>query len=75
LKPRTISKTLAEHYADRRRKYTVKFPNTYDADLRRLFSEEESATGITRQRRLPSTEQGRNQATRFTLDRRVSIHP
>lgn len=35
-----ITKTLAEHYADRRRKYTVKFPNTYDADLRRLFSEE-----------------------------------
>jgi hypothetical protein len=35
-----LSKTLAEHYADRRRKYTVKFPNTYDADLRRLFSEE-----------------------------------
>lgn len=35
-----LSKTLAEHYADRRRKYTIKFPNTYDADLRRLFSEE-----------------------------------
>src|SRR5687767_12364530 len=37
---RKINKTLAEHYASRRRKYTVKFPNTYDADLRRLFSEE-----------------------------------
>jgi len=37
---RSLKKTLAEHYADRRRKYTVKFPNTYDADLRRLFSEE-----------------------------------
>ena len=37
---RKIGKTLAEHYASRRRKYTVKFPNTYDADLRRLFSEE-----------------------------------
>jgi hypothetical protein len=35
-----LSRTLAEHYAQRRRKYTVKFPNTYDGDLRRLFSDE-----------------------------------
>lgn len=37
---RRLRRTLAEHYAARRRKYTVKFPNIYDADLRRLFSEE-----------------------------------
>ncbi|HWP02949.1 MAG TPA: putative zinc-binding metallopeptidase [Gemmatimonadaceae bacterium] len=36
-----IERTLAEHYGQRRRKYTVKFPNIYDADLRRLFSEEQ----------------------------------
>jgi hypothetical protein len=36
-----IGRTLAEHYAERRRKYAVKFPNIYDADLRRLFSEEQ----------------------------------
>ena len=36
-----IKRTLAEHYDQRRRKYTVKFPNIYDADLRRLFSEEQ----------------------------------
>lgn len=36
-----IRRTLAEHYDQRRRKYTVKFPNIYDADLRRLFSEEQ----------------------------------
>ncbi|HSA56881.1 MAG TPA: putative zinc-binding metallopeptidase [Gemmatimonadaceae bacterium] len=35
-----LGKTLAEHYVQRRRKYTVKFPNIWDADLRRLFSEE-----------------------------------
>jgi hypothetical protein len=33
-------KTLAQHYESRREKYTVRFPNTYDADLRRLFSDE-----------------------------------
>jgi hypothetical protein len=32
--------TLGQHYESRREKYTVKFPNTYDADLRRLFSDE-----------------------------------
>jgi hypothetical protein len=36
----TNRKTLAEHYAARRRKYMVKFPNTYDVDLKRLFSDE-----------------------------------
>src|SRR4030095_9834373 len=35
-----LTKTLAQHYESRREKYTVKFPNTYDADLRRLFSDE-----------------------------------
>src|SRR5207342_33874 len=35
-----LTHTLAEHYESRREKYTVKFPNTYDADLRRLFSDE-----------------------------------
>lgn len=34
-----LGKTLAEHYSERRRKYTVAFPNIYDADLRRLFSD------------------------------------
>jgi hypothetical protein len=35
-----LTKTLGEHYAARRRKYTVAFPNIYDADLRRLFSDQ-----------------------------------
>jgi len=35
-----LTDTLAQHYESRREKYTVKFPNTYDADLRRLFSDE-----------------------------------
>ena len=35
-----ISRTLGEHYAARRRQYEVTFPNIYDAELRRLFSEE-----------------------------------
>jgi hypothetical protein len=35
-----MTKTLAQHYESRREEYTVKFPNTYDADLKRLFSDE-----------------------------------
>ncbi|HEV8363785.1 MAG TPA: putative zinc-binding metallopeptidase [Gemmatimonadaceae bacterium] len=35
-----LTKTLAEHYAARRKKYTVRLPNIYDADLRRLFSDQ-----------------------------------
>ena len=34
-----ISKTLREHYAERRARYTLGFPNIYDRDLRRLFSD------------------------------------
>jgi len=37
---RSLRKTLAEHYAARRKKYTVTFPNIYDAELKRLFSQE-----------------------------------
>jgi hypothetical protein len=35
-----VRRTLAEHYAARKKKYTIKFPNTYDAELKRLFSDE-----------------------------------
>ena len=35
-----MTKTLAEHYTARRKKYTVRMPNIYDADLRRLFSDQ-----------------------------------
>jgi hypothetical protein len=32
--------SLEEHYRARRRKYTVVFPDIYDSDLRRLFSDQ-----------------------------------
>lgn len=35
---RTISRTLFEHYTYRRALYSVEYPNTYDEDLLRLFS-------------------------------------
>lgn len=71
-----LRKTLAEHYAQRRRKYTVQFPNTYDADLHRLFSDEprhrrnEAASSFLRRhrreiRRLVSKWTGEYQ---YTLD-------
>jgi hypothetical protein len=34
-----MAKTLGEHYEARRAMYSVEFPNTYDRDLRRLFSD------------------------------------
>lgn len=34
-----VTKTLAEHYAAKREQYSVEFPNTYDRELRQLFSD------------------------------------
>jgi hypothetical protein len=34
-----LRQTLAEHYAERRALYRVEFPDAYDRDLRRLFSD------------------------------------
>lgn len=36
---RSIRKTLREHYEERRAHYTVSYPDQYDRDLRRLFSD------------------------------------
>jgi hypothetical protein len=37
---RRLRKTIGEHYRTRREHYAPKFPNTYDAELKRLFSNE-----------------------------------
>ena len=34
-----LKKTLREHYDEKRRRYGIDFPNVYDRDLRRLFSD------------------------------------
>lgn len=36
----TIGMTLREYYADKRERYTVSYPDIYDRDLRRLFSDD-----------------------------------
>jgi hypothetical protein len=36
---RSLSKTLGQHYAARRQLYTVDYPDIYDRDLRRIFSD------------------------------------
>jgi hypothetical protein len=36
---RRIRKTLAQHYAARRAQYTIQYSDTYDRDLRRIFSD------------------------------------
>lgn len=35
-----LSTTLREHYAEKRARYGVEYPNFYDKDLRRLFTED-----------------------------------
>jgi hypothetical protein len=37
---RTLTKTLAEHYEAKRELYSVEFPDTYDRELRQLFSDQ-----------------------------------
>ena len=45
---RRLRKTLRQHYRTKRRYYGVDYPNFYDRDLRRLFSESpEFADNIT----------------------------
>ncbi|MEO5903587.1 MAG: putative zinc-binding metallopeptidase [Gemmatimonadaceae bacterium] len=39
---RTLTKTLAQHYAENKAKYTEELPDVYDADLRRIFSDSPS---------------------------------
>ncbi len=36
---RKMKKTLGEHYAEKRERYGVNYPNFYDQDLRKLFSD------------------------------------
>ena len=73
---RTIATTLREYYRGRREQYTVSFPDTFDRDLRALFSDEprhrnrETASHFLRRnrtgiRRLVSRWTGEYQ---FTLD-------
>jgi hypothetical protein len=35
----TLTKTLAQHYAERKAKYSEELPDIYDPDLRRIFSD------------------------------------
>lgn len=39
-----ITRTLGEHYRERRARYRPEFPNIYDRDLRRLFADTTPAT-------------------------------
>jgi hypothetical protein len=36
---RSIRRTLAQHYEKRRQLYTIEYPDTYDRDLHRIFSD------------------------------------
>lgn len=72
----TLNTTLREYYADKRERYLVSYPDIYDRDLRRLFSDDpkhaanETASHFLRRnrteiRRLVSTWTGEFQ---FTLE-------
>ncbi len=41
----TLNMTLREYYADKRSRYTVSYPDIYDGDLRRLFSDDPKHAG------------------------------
>ena len=41
----TLSMTLREYYADKRERYLVSYPDIYDRDLRRLFSDDPRHAG------------------------------
>src|ERR1044072_7845837 len=41
----TLKLTLRQHYRNKRRHYGVDYPNFYDRDLRRLFSDAPEFTG------------------------------
>ncbi len=42
-----LKKTLREHYREKRDRYGIEYPNVYDRDLRRLFSDAAGAAGNT----------------------------
>jgi hypothetical protein len=44
---RSLKKTLRQHYRSKRRYYGVDYPNFYDRDLRRLFTDDPQANGMT----------------------------
>jgi hypothetical protein len=41
----TITKTLAEHYQQKRKYYGIDHPNVYDRDLKRIFSDQSEFAG------------------------------
>jgi hypothetical protein len=41
----SLKETLREHYAEKRERYEVDYPNFYDRDLRRLFSDRPEHSG------------------------------
>ncbi len=46
---REIRGTLAEHYAEKRARYGIEYPDFYDRDLRKLFADPRQSTGNRRQ--------------------------
>jgi len=45
---RDLRMTLGEHYAEKHRQYTLHYPDTYDRDLRRIFSTDPRTRGAER---------------------------
>ena len=45
---RDLRMTLGEHYEEKRRQYTIHYPDVYDRDLRRIFSAEPKRHGAER---------------------------
>ena len=69
----TLGMTLREYYADKRERYLASYPDIYDRDLRRLFSDDPSIAGRS-WRRASCAATARRSAAGLELDRRVSVH-
>jgi hypothetical protein len=68
---RSLSKTLGQHYESRRQLYTIDYPDIYDRDLRRLFSD--LPEHRTRPPRPPSFRKNRRKIRAWWRDGPVNI--
>ena len=71
----SLKKTLRQHYDRKRAHYGYEYPNFYDRDLRRLFTEAaDGAQGQPAGHALPRPHPQGRLPPRLALDRRVPLH-
>ena len=66
--------TLRQHYRNKRRYYGVDYPNFYDRDLRRLFSDAPEFADAHDRRAVHQSHPALGQTRRLGLDRHLPVH-